>query len=238
MIQGLLEAIDNAPLSLVADAPQPENETAAEFKFVHDRIQQAAYSLIPDREKPAAHWRMGQLLLQHVPAEQREDRIFSIVNQLNAGAALANTSAERWQVAELNLLAGKKAKTAAAWESAFDYLKTGIGLLEEGDWAERYPLALALYEDTAEAAYLNKNFDFMEQLAEAVSHHAQSVLDQVKVYEIRIQAAMARNDPLKAIAIGLEILKPLGMRFPEKPNQWHILVAFLRTRWAWIGKTY
>ena len=236
VIQGLLEAIDNAPLPLVADTLQPENKTAAEFKFVHDRIQQAAYSLILDREKPAAHWRMGQLLLRHVPAEQREDRIFIIVNQLNAGVALANTSAERWQVAELNLLASKKAKTAAAWKSAFDYLKTGIGLLQEGDWVERYPLALALYEETAEAAYLNKNFELMEQLADSVSRHAQTVLDQVKVYEVRIQAAMARNDPLKAIAIGLEILKPLDMRFPEKPNQWHTLIAFLRTRWAWAGK--
>ena len=129
VIQGLLETIGNAPLSLVADTSQPNDETAAEFKFVHDRIQQAAYSLIPDQEKPATHWRIGQLLLQHVPAEQKEDRIFSIVNQLNAGAALANTSTERWQVAELNLLASKKAKTAAAWESAFDYLKAGIGFL-------------------------------------------------------------------------------------------------------------
>lgn len=235
-IQGLLEAIGNVPLSPVADTPQPNDETVAEFKFAHDRIQQAAYSLIPDREKPATHWEMGQLLLQHVPAEQREERIFTIVNQLNAGVALVNTPAKRWQVAELNLLAGKKAKTAAAWGSAFDYLKSGIGLLEENDWAERYPLALALCEETAEAAYLNQHFELMEELADSVSRRARTVLDRVKVYEVRIQAAMARSDPLQAIAIGLEILESLGIRFPEKPNRWHVLLAFLRTRWAWIGK--
>jgi predicted ATPase len=101
------------------------------YKFVHDRVQEAAYSLIPERSRAEAHLRIGRLLLARTPAEKREEVIFEIVNQLNRGAALITTRAEREQVAELNLLAGQRARATTAYASALAYLTAGEALLPE-----------------------------------------------------------------------------------------------------------
>ena len=101
------------------------------YKFVHDRIQEAAYSLIPADFRAAAHLRIGRLLAAHTPPEQREEAIFEIVNQLNRGTTLITARDEREQLAELNLIAGKRAKLSTAYASALNYLVAGSALLAE-----------------------------------------------------------------------------------------------------------
>src|SRR4029077_12359435 len=95
------------------------------YKFIHDRIQEAAYSLIPQRLRAEAHLRIGRLLAAHIPVDRREEAIFEIVNQLNRGATLIAAREEREQLAELNLLAGQRAKASAAYASALTYLSAG-----------------------------------------------------------------------------------------------------------------
>src|SRR6202030_1446491 len=92
------------------------------YKFIHDRVQEAAYSLIAERLRAQEHLRIGRLLATHTPVEKREAAIFEIVNQLNRGAALITSRDERDQLAELNLLAGERAKASAAYASALTYL--------------------------------------------------------------------------------------------------------------------
>ena len=101
------------------------------YKFIHDRVQEAAYSLIPERLRAEAHLRIGRLLAAHTPAEKREEAIFEIVNQLNRGAALITSRDEREQLAELNLIAGRRAKATTAYASALTYLTAGAALLPE-----------------------------------------------------------------------------------------------------------
>ncbi|MET0409807.1 MAG: AAA family ATPase, partial [Polyangiaceae bacterium] len=101
------------------------------YKFVHDRVQEASYSQIPEALRARAHLRIGRLLKAHTPDEEREDAIFEIVNQLNKGISLISTRAEREELAELNLVAGKRAKAATAYASALKYLTTGSALLLE-----------------------------------------------------------------------------------------------------------
>jgi predicted ATPase/class 3 adenylate cyclase len=110
------------------------DELRVAYKFVHDRIQQAAYSLIPDNGKQAIHLRIGQLLLNNTPLEQREEKIFDIVNQLNFGIELITSQSQRDELAQLNLIAGKKAKASAAYEPALNYLTVGIELLNPPDY--------------------------------------------------------------------------------------------------------
>jgi len=224
------------------------NYPLPEYKFAHDRIQQAAYSLIPTSSKQAFHWRIGQLLLQNTPSSQREQKIFDIVNQLNFGIELINVQSERDELAELNLIAGKKAKASAAYQPAFDYLKVGIKLLNppqketrflgsaKSSWETQYNLTLALYVEAAEAAYLSGNFEEMTRLAEAVLQQAQVLLDKVKIYEVKIQACIAQNKLLEAVKTALQVLKLLGVRLPEKPNKLNILLALLGTKLALVGK--
>src|SRR5262249_61328987 len=95
------------------------------YRFVHDRVQEAAYTLIPEELRDEAHLRIGRLLAAHIPPEKREEAIFEIVNQLNRGVARITSQDEREQLAELNLIAGKRAKASSAYVSALTYLTAG-----------------------------------------------------------------------------------------------------------------
>ncbi|MBD2014214.1 AAA family ATPase [Microcoleus sp. FACHB-53] len=224
------------------------------YKFVHDRIQQAVYSLISDALggrhcRIRIHRQVGQLLLQNIPAHQREERIFDIVNQLNLGIELISHQSERDELAQLNLMAGKKAKASVAYEPAFKYLIFGIELLNppqsplvkggsEGgsSWQRQYNLTLELYVEAAEAAYLSTNFELMERLAEVVLQHATTLLDKVKIYEIKIQSFIAQNRLLEAINTGIEILCFLGLQFPQKPTTSNIILSLIKTKLTLLWK--
>lgn len=206
------------------------------FRFSHDRLQQAAYDLIPEAERKQVHLEIGQLLLQSVPEEQREERIFVILNQLNPGIKLLAAQSDREELARLNLMGGKKAKTSMAYQQAFRYLLTGLELLSEDCWQRVYDLTLDLHVEAAEAAYLSGDFRQMQKLATAVLKNALTMPDKVKMHEIVIEALIAQNRPGEAVREGLKVLKLLGVRLPERPGKLRIILALLRTKIALTGK--
>ena len=114
------------------------------YAFLHDRVQEAAYALIPEGERAAAHLRIGRVLASRTAPEEIEEKIFEIVNQFDRGARLIDSPEERERVAELNLIAGKRAKTSTAYASALNYLAAGRELLAEDSWERRYELIFAL----------------------------------------------------------------------------------------------
>ncbi|MEM7713130.1 MAG: serine/threonine-protein kinase PknK, partial [Cyanobacteria bacterium P01_A01_bin.68] len=189
------------------------------YKFLHDRIQQAAYSLIPEDKKQVTHHHIGQLFYDSFSETEREERIFDIVNQLNIGIDLITEQSNRNRLAKLNLLAGSKAKNSIAYNAAVNYLTLGINLLPPKNWENNYDLTLALYDEAAEAAYLSANFEQMDKLAKEIHNHVKNILDEIKVYEVEIQAYMARDKFIQAIKTGLKVLKCLDICFPEAPNQ-------------------
>ncbi|HEY9643904.1 MAG TPA: AAA family ATPase [Coleofasciculaceae cyanobacterium] len=191
------------------------------YRFLHDRVQQAAYSLIPEEQKQPVHLRVGQLLLHRTPPTELESHIFEIVNSLNIGVDLIDAPLERIQLAELNLLAGRKAKASAAYEPAVSYLKQGIELLAADSWQLNYPLTLTLYAETAEAAYLNTQYDLSEQLVDEIEQHAIHPLDKVQAYELKIQFHMAQLQMGKAIATGIEALSMLGIPIASPIDRIH-----------------
>ncbi|WP_392530440.1 AAA family ATPase [Nostoc sp. C117] len=185
------------------------------YKFLHDRVQQAAYSLIPDEEKQFTHLKIGQLLWQNTSESQQEERIFEIVGQLNRGILLIIQPTERQQLAQLNLNAGRKAKEATAYGAAIHYFYSGMQLLPINSWEIAYELTRSLYEEAAEAAFLNNQFEEMESLIQVVIEQTTTLLDRVKVYEVQLQAYQVRNQSFKAIATGRELLAQLGVTLPE-----------------------
>jgi predicted ATPase/serine phosphatase RsbU (regulator of sigma subunit)/tRNA A-37 threonylcarbamoyl transferase component Bud32 len=214
----------------------PTNYPLPEYKFVHDRIQQASYSLIPEQDKPLIHRKIGQLLLQNTSYDHREEKIFDIVNQLNFGIELISIQSERDELAQFNLIAGKKAKASAAYEPALNYLQVGIKLLGEKGWQTQYDLTLTLYVEAAEAAYLSGGFEQMESLVQIVLQRAKTVLDKVKVIEVKILALIAQTKLEQAVDAGVEILRQLRVKLPQKPNNLNILMGLVETKSVLAGK--
>ncbi|MBN3870027.1 ATP-binding sensor histidine kinase [Nostoc sp. JL33] len=194
------------------------------YKFVHDRVQQAAYSLIPEEQKKPIHLKIGLLLLSNIPVAEQEEKIFELVNQFNVAVEFISPQAKRDELAQMNLIAGRKALASTAYPSAVKYLTTGIQLLAGDSWETKHHLSLALYETATEAAYLTGSFEQMEQLAEVVLGHA-ILLEKVKVYEVKIQAYGAQNQALEAVNTVLTFLKLLGVEFPEHPSESDIQLA-------------
>ncbi|MDB9515331.1 AAA family ATPase [Kamptonema animale CS-326] len=188
------------------------------YRFLHDRVQQAAYSLIPAEHREATHLKIGQLLLRNFAISERNNQIFEVVNQLNMGMGLIYQQSERYELAQLNLLAGQKAKISTAYVAALNYLNTGIKLLTTDSWKSQYNLSLGLYGEAAEAAYLSSNFGQMQELIEVVLEQSKTLLHTINVYNTKMQACMAQNQLLEAIQTGLQVLQLLGLEFPENPQ--------------------
>jgi len=188
-----------------------------DYKFLHDRVQQAAYALIPDDKKKKIHLKIGRLLLKNLDQSAVEEKIFDIVNQLNIGAELVTSQEDRYNLAQLNLMAGCKAKDSAAYESAVNFFKLGLEMLADDSWQNHYRLTLALYVETIEAEYLNTNFEQAEALFESVIQHSKTILDKVKVYEKKIQFYISQNRMREALDINLQVIDMLGVFLSKAP---------------------
>ncbi|MEO1210206.1 MAG: AAA family ATPase [Cyanobacteria bacterium J06638_20] len=231
---------DNYKLLQSADASQASTELPAVevvYRFLHDRVQQAAYSLIPEAAKAALHLQVGQAMQQQLTAEAQQEYLFDIVNQLNFGLVLMPTSEERQALAALNLRAGRRAIAAAAYAPAYTYLVTGIQGLEADGWDTQYELTLALHQAAAEAAFLKGDFDAMDHLITTVVSQAQDMLDCVPIYTVQIQSFMARHELLAASQQGLKVLRQLKLPLPPTPGQPQIVWGLLRTKVALLGKS-
>ncbi|MBD1810413.1 AAA family ATPase, partial [Microcoleus sp. FACHB-DQ6] len=202
------------------DAQFPPGSVAnPTYKFLHDRVQQAAYFLIPENQKQATHLKIGQLLVQNYLEIQREEKLFDIVGHLNLGIELIAQPSKRSALAQLNLEAGGKARSSTAYAAANIYLQTGIKLLTPNCWQTQYELTLSLYVAAAEAAYLNADLEGMEQMAALVLQEAKTILDKVKIYEIQIATHAAQSQMLEAIAVGRNALGQLGVELPTKVDE-------------------
>jgi len=139
------------------------------YAFLHDRVQEAAYTLIPESERAATHLRIGRALASRMAPEAIEEVIFDVVNHLNRGAELIATQEEREQVAELNLMAGKRAKNASAYASALIYFASGAALLPDDSWVRWPELSLALELNRAECEFQTGALTAAEQRLTALS---------------------------------------------------------------------
>lgn len=189
-----------------------------DYKFVHDRIQQAAYSLIKEETKKETHWEIGQILLEQIPVADREERIFDIVNHLNIGTEFISEPMERAQLAQLNLVAGRRAKKSTAYESALRYFEYGIEHLGADAWQREYELILDLCNDAAEVAYLLSEDRRMEELSLDVFENARNISDKMKVIDIAISNELKFGRFPQAIEMGLKYLSELGLSLNPSPS--------------------
>jgi PAS domain S-box-containing protein len=201
------------------------------YRFLHDRVQQAAYSLIPPDQINTIHLQIGRILLAQTSATDLDLRIFQIVNQLNYGVSLIASTQEQQQLAQLNYQASEKAKTAAAYDAAMMYCETGLQLLPPQSWQTQYPLTLELHQLAAEVAYLNGSYDRTIELLSSSLPQTENQLDRAKFYEIQILFLVAQNRPRQAVEYARKVLPHFGVRLPKQPSP-------LKTAWGFFAMVY
>ncbi len=207
------------PLVFAQEELVSVRDVQVDYKFLHDRVQQAAYSLIPESEKKATHLKIGQLLLNNTTEQERKDNIFALVNQLNYGTDLLTAQSEKDELAQLNLIAGQKAKAATAYEAAVNYLNVGLELLSQDSWENKYDLTFTFYLEAAEAEYLNANLERAGVLCDRALQTAKTTLEKVKLSELKIKFYVAKNQIQSALDTGLQVLEMLGVSLCESAPQ-------------------
>jgi predicted ATPase/signal transduction histidine kinase len=214
----------------------PVADAEAELRFLHDRVQQAAYSRIPEEQRPRLHLAIGRLLLRDVPPSQRDERLFEIVSHLNHGAALIEERSERVGLAEWNHAAARRAKASNAYIAARDHEERAFSLLGPRPWQEHHRLALSIREEHAEAALLSGAYAEMDVVIDDVLAHAPGILDAMPVHKTRLLALTARCRMPEAVDYAVQIAGLMGVHLPRRPSKAAILRKLLELQWLLRGK--
>ena len=240
---------DTTMLSLVLGTPEEQvhgtlwpavaqellERLAGAYRFVHDRVQEAAYSLIPEERRGELHLRIGRLLAANTAPELIDDYVFEIVSQLNPGAALITSTEEREQLAEFNLLAGKRAKASTAYTSALNYFVAGKSLLPEDAWERQHQLAFALDLNRAECEFLIGALADAEERLAQLSNCAVCSDDQAAVACLRIDLYAALGQTSRSAAVGLDYLRQhLGIDWSPHPANEEVQREYDRI-WSQLG---
>jgi PAS domain S-box-containing protein len=189
------------------------------YKFIHDRVQEAAYSLIPEASRAEAHLRIGRMLAARTSQERREEAIFDIVSHLNRGVALITAQDERDQLAELNLMAGKRAKASAAYASALKSFIAGAALLADDGWERRRDLTFALDLECAECEFVTGDLEAADERLTALSGRTASTVERAAVVCLQMGACLERFKPDRAVAVALDYLRHVGIEWSPHPTE-------------------
>ena len=204
------------------------------YRFLHDRVQEAAYGLIPESERAAAHLGIGRLLLAHTPLNSIEENIFELVGQLNRGSMLIASAKERERLANLNLVAARRARAAAAYASTLTYASTGAALLPDDAWERRYELAFALALHRAECEFLTGAPAEAQARLEMLASRAASLTDLARVTRLRVDLFMSLDRSDQAIVFGLDYLRRVGIAWPAHPTKNQVRQEYARL-WRQLG---
>jgi predicted ATPase/signal transduction histidine kinase len=223
----LRAALEDALLLEVEDA----------YRFPHDRVQEAAYSLIPESDRAAVHLHIGRLLLAHATVGDLDQKIFDVVNQLNRGVVLIGSGEERERIANLNLMAGRRAQRSAAYATALRYFATGAEILgrEDDRWDRRYDLTFALELHRAECELVNRELDAAEQRLVALTHRAANPVDAAVVACLQADLYTTSGRSHRAVEACLAYLRRVGVDWSAHPTSEEVQQEFARM-WQRLGQ--
>jgi PAS domain S-box-containing protein len=201
------------------------------YTFVHDRVQEAAHAMIDQAKRAAFHLHIGRMLAARTPSHLRQEKVFEIVNQLNRGTELILAQEEREELAALNLTAGKRAKAAAAYASAANYLVAGEALLTTERWNRTYDLSFSLAYHHAECAFLTGDLTAADEQLAALALRTVTMSDLAAVTCLRVSVSMTSGASEDAIQICLQCLESLGIAWSARPADHEVELEFERLRY-------
>ncbi|HYO56266.1 AAA family ATPase, partial [Archangium sp.] len=193
--------------------------SAAAYRFLHDRIQQAAYTLTPESERKALHLKLGRLLFQSLSPEELHERLFDVLGHFNASLELMTDPQERERLARLNAEAGLRTRSAAAHRSATAFFTTAFSLLPETRWESHHELAFKIRLDHAGSALMCGQAAEARQLAEDLLPRARTSTEMASAYRLMSDLYLLANEAQAAIDLLLECLGKLGIALPPTPTQ-------------------
>ena len=204
------------------------------YTFLHDRVQEAAYALIPPAERAVVHLRIGRALALRLGAAQVDENVFEIVSQFNRSGTLIDSPAEREQVAELNLKAARRAKAATAYASALMYLAAGRGLQLVDCWEHQYRLTFELELHRAECEFLTGATAAAEERLFVLSERAEGLVDRAAVTRSRMALFTTLGRADRAVDVALEYLRRIGFEWSHFPDEQDIQQEHARI-WQLLG---
>ncbi|MBW4470729.1 MAG: AAA family ATPase [Stenomitos rutilans HA7619-LM2] len=223
----------NQTYKFFQNVEQSERDSAnPHYRFLHDRVQQAAYSLIPDEQKQTTHLAIGQLLLNGLSAVGQSEILFDIVNHINFGQFLIKDKGEKEKVARLNLAAAQKAIASTAYEAAIRYLETGVDLLGEEAWNNQYDLMFKLYHNLCAAQLSHASYEQLSATTAIALQHISSSVDRADIYVLQVTQHTLQGECEKAIQIGLIALSDLGIEVGTEN-----LTELVREEFAAVAKS-
>lgn len=233
-----LKPILNAGLILPLDTQyrvvSKQNEHKIMYRFLHDKVQQAAYAGIEALQKAEVHLIIGRLLHQKLSPKEQAQQIFSIVQHLNYGIDLITEDAERQELIGLNLEAGKKSIASNAYDIAEDYLKKAMHLLNNNtEWSLKFEV---FYQYSMSLFLLNK-FDEVISVTNKLLAETKNPLELAELHFLQMQIAIMRSEYQQAIEVGIKALKVLNFPLQEHPSTFHLVSLVLRTKLKLLGKT-
>lgn len=189
------------------------------YLFLHDRVQEAAYRLIPAADRPAMHLSIGRRLAGNGDETAIEDAIFDIASQMNRGRECIEGDAERAALMAYNLRAGMRAETSTAYATALSYYLAGTALVRAGDWSENYRTVFELKLRTADCEFLTGEPEMAAQRLDRLSLRATSRSDAARIVwaQITLNTTLGRLD--RAIALGLAYLGTGGFIVAAHPDR-------------------
>ena len=189
------------------------------YAFLHDRIQEAAYSLIPANQRAAVRLKIGRSLLAAMSDEKLAEQIFDVVNQFSHGAALITDPYEIKRVAGLNLRAGRKAKASTGYASASHYFSAGLALIGPSGWATYPDLDIRPDHRVRRVFIPFQHFDEADRLVTDLLQKATSKVDKAAAYRLKVELHVVKSEPFQAVACGLEGLRLFDIEMLPKPSQ-------------------
>ena len=189
------------------------------YSFAHDRVQEGAYALLPEHERAATHLRIGRALLARTRAEDLEEAAFHIVSQFDRANSLVEAPAERQQVAELNLIAGRRAKASAAYASARDYLTTGCALIAGDGWSQCADLTFSLEKELSDCEFLTGDLTGADERLTVLADRALTQIARAAVMASRVTLYTAMDSSDRAVAVCLEYLAAIGIVWSPHPTK-------------------
>jgi len=205
------------------------NTTKIQFIFLHDRIQQAAYSLISDEQKKLTHYHIGKTILEQTLDDQKDETLFEIVQHLNLGSDMIAGENDQNNLARLNLKASQKAKSSTAYDTALQFANKGTGLLSKECWDCEYDLTRDLFFEAAECEYLLGNPEEAEDIVESILNKVKTNEEKAQVYDMKTVIYALSGDYKKSISAGLSGLRLLDTHIPNNPSQLHVSIEFAKS---------